>query len=233
MTDQSDIETQGLWVEGAGERFQRESAKLYTVTQDGATYKLYSDEVHEQRLTALRDEADQTLGEAAAVADRVSRSAQAVLDQQTYGDPGDGLTEAQLVKANARRPFVDEDCQKLPHAALTARVKTVLDAGDAANAYLYHRGVQGRLSATDGQGEDRPEALSPTAAAERQELRGLIDELNAVLRGPNAPQKAEAARQALQKARGLRGAINGVARVTHDTDAKTEKALRASGRYSI
>ncbi len=232
MSDEREIETQALWVEGAGERFQRESAKLYT-THEGETYKMYSDEVHEQRLTALRDEADATFADAAAVADRVSRGAQAILDHQTYGDPGDSLTEAQLVKANARRSFVEEDCQKLAHADLTARVKTVLDAGDASNAYLYYRGLQGRLGATDGQGEGRPEALSPTAVAERQELRGLIEELNALLRGPSAPQKAEAARQALQKARGLRGAINAVANVTHNTAARTEKDLRASGRYSI
>jgi len=228
MSDE--IETQTQWVEGAGERYERELAKLYT-TQGGTTSKIYSEEEHERRVTVLRDDVDTALGDATAVADRIAKAAQATLDRQAHGDPGDSLTEAQLVKANARRPFVEEDCQKLPHAALTARVKTVLDAEDASNAYLYHRGLEARLGAVDASGQAG--ALSPEAAAERQELRALTQELNTILRGPNAPREAERAGQDLTRTRVLRTAINKVANKAYDTQARTERALRATGRYSL
>jgi len=231
------IEQQAQFVEGAGTRFEREQAALFD-THNGQTYKVYSDEIHAERLAALRAEADATFTDAEATADRVSKSAMAVLDHQAHGDPGDSLTEAQLVKANARKPFVEQDCQTLTHSALTARVKTVLDGGDASLAYLYFRGLQDRLGASDrnGNGEGQPGtvvALTPAAAAERQELRALAGELDALLRGPNTVQKAEAARRDLARARELRRSIAKVAGVVHDAAGRTKKDLLASGRYSI
>src|SRR4051812_38235611 len=90
---------------------RHEAAKAELFRPDGS--KVYGDEEHKERETALKREFDAQIDNIEAdIAQRITATEEELLKLE-HADPTDILTNEELARANAKRAFVSDDCFNL------------------------------------------------------------------------------------------------------------------------
>ena len=142
-------------------------------------------------------------------------------------DPLSRLTEADLVRANARREFVREDIQTLSPENLARRVRTVLATDDLVAQVLHQRALEQRLRQLDMQ-----ESLSVAEQTDRHPLHQFMEQLRAKTADPTAGDKKHAATAQLDLARQLTKRVGEAQAKAHRTLESLAAQMRASAVYS-
>lgn len=168
----------------AGERYLR--------TVDGQ--RLYSDEEHERRTEALLEEFDREVERAVAEDDRTIERAERTLALE-HRDLSDSLTTAELERANAKKPYVEDDVRDLPLDDLVRRVEAAQAATDKPTLFLYARALPKRAEAEYEAG------VRPDQAAR---LEQLAKELTEAVRGLESKKELERAEKEKRDANSLK-----------------------------
>ena len=175
LTDNSDLDAAKAAVQRSLDTLQVNQATLYT--HDG--HKINPPGKHESELARLLVGLETSVDKAVAVADRVS----AEVESQRlapFSDPTSALSAADLQDANARAPWIREDCETLPLGDLVERLKAVAGASSKSSRWLHWRYSKTRLDRELAKSQQDP-ALSVFAATCRElgvvgEKSGLSDE---------------------------------------------------------
>jgi hypothetical protein len=169
-------------IEQAASRRQQQEAQLYRA--DGT--KLFGDEEHRERMSAIRREHAAAFDRIDADAERKVQEAEQALLVAENADLSSTLTTEESQRVSALSGFVADDVERLPQDALERRCRAALAGGDKASMFLLAHHA-GRRAEEEGAYE-----LGDAVA----ELRAKLD--------PEAKDKLEAARAALEEAQALR-----------------------------
>jgi hypothetical protein len=161
-------------IDRAAERAEAAKSKLYK--PDGS--KLYSDAEHAERMEAIAGEVAREAKEADEEAGRIAAAKEEELYRYRHGCPTEDLLEQQLEAANARRVFVQEDCEELPLEELTKRLRGLLAGAKKETVWLYARYARRRADRTSKLLEDQGTPLPA-----RAELSAQLRSLEEVLKG--------------------------------------------------
>ena len=176
LTDNSDIEMAKAAVVRAIEKCNADRAAL--LASDGktpidppATYKMKVDKALEI-VTFAHDKA-------VALADTIAVETEKAR-LQPYADPTSALSAADLADANARAPWVKEDCESMGLDDLAQRLRAVASSPSKSSRWLHWRYSKARLDREFAKSSQDP-ALSVFAATCRElgvvgERAGLSDE---------------------------------------------------------
>jgi hypothetical protein len=207
--------------------FERERAALYRA--DGAPR--YGEAEHAEQMVAITGRLDDTLGSAQDVATRIATEQRTQLAHLEQGDTLDALNTVEQMSASTRMPFIAEDAAQLSPAELVTRCQIALTGSDKATQYLLARYVGRRVAAATEAARESGE--SPLTVEQRQELAGLVTQLNTTVRGADGVKKAEAARARLTKAQELRATTVALYDQAHEHQKRLEQDLRSNGRYAM
>ncbi len=169
-------------IEEAASRRQQQEAQLYR--HDGT--KLYGDEEHKERMAAIRCEHAASFDRIEAEISRKVGEAEQELLVAENADLASTLTTEESQRVSALSGFVADDVERLPLDALERRCRAALVSGDRPSMFLLAHHA-GRRAEEEGAYE-----LGDAVA----ELRAKLD--------PEAKDKLEAARAALEEAQALR-----------------------------
>ncbi len=209
--------------------FAQGRATLY----DGDGQPLYAPAEHQRQLEALQVSADAIVTAAVEVADRHITQATAAIRRAEQGDPALVLDDATLGRAAALKIFSDQDVADLDGPALLERLHDVRAGGDRAHLYALWHGANRHVGAMEREVRTNPDARPAISAQDRARIGEALDAIAADLRGPEARKIAEIERQNLQQAMQVKSRANRLYDEAHDKNGQLERALRASGRYSI
>ena len=189
MTSPLDLKARAT---AAQQRYEEAEARLYRT--DGA--KLYGDEEHEERLSALdaeRREACQSVVEAAR---SLRVAAEEEIGRAKFTDHADRLTPEELEEAGRRLPFSSMDAESLPEEELAGRLESVLTSGNKGTMYAWYKAAsQRRRRIIEGRRETlRQTGQSPAAVPSATALDAPINKLGATL-DPGAGSRLEEARR--------------------------------------
>lgn len=140
-------------------------AKLFAA--DGKT-PIHGPEEHARRLEALKTPWRVAVKAAEATAERVLEAG-VVMALEPYADPTIALDAEQLVDVNARRPWVQEDCETLALGDLASRVEWAGRSDNKPLQWLYARYAGKRWQVES----NKPGAASPDLSRLGAALRGL------------------------------------------------------------
>jgi len=119
--------------EAAGQKFEEGKKRLYQA--DGSP--LFAADVHREEMEKLARERNHEILEVEREAREIRTGAAGVLERLENSDPAELLTDEELTRANARRPFAGDAAESLPVEDLKRRLESVLQGGDRANVFAH------------------------------------------------------------------------------------------------
>ena len=138
--DNSDIDGAKQVVTRAIEKYNADRAGL--LASDGKT-PIYPPDVHTAKVAKLLESVEWAVERATTLADKVTADIEAQR-LQPFSDPTSALSAADLQDANARAPWVREDCETLPLDDLTQRLRAVHASGSKSSTWLHDRYAKAR-----------------------------------------------------------------------------------------
>jgi hypothetical protein len=176
-----------------------ERALLGLSRPDGS--KVYADEEHERRLSALRAERNRVLSEVEQGAREEAEAALAEISRLEHRDPQELLSPDELERANLRRAFALDTAETLATTELVARLEAVLAGGDKGSIFSYWMaGQRRRRSILEGMAENAASGTDDPRVRAAQATGGTpLDDVLAkmfeVLDGGRTAAAIEAARE--------------------------------------
>lgn len=188
-------------IEQAGEKHEQAKAALFR--SDGS--KVYGEETHGERLAEIEREFRTEMDAIEADVDRRVEEAESSLLRAEHTAPADALTNEELERANALRPFVSDEAFNLPLDQLERRLRAAAASGDRPTMFLLAHFAAQRVGEPGGILPDTSDPLTaPSVASEGAEpVRQAIADLRKGL-DPDGERKKEQAREAVQEAKGLK-----------------------------
>ncbi len=177
-------------IDRATAAFRAGERNLYT----DAGQKIYADEEHERRYDALLERFDREKDIAVGEADRAIERAERTLALE-HRDLSDSLTTTELERANAKKPYVEDDVRNLPLDDLERRVEAARASGDKPTLFLYARALPRRAQ------EAYEAGVNPEQGAR---LERLAKELEGEVRGSEAKRALEKAAKEKRDANSLK-----------------------------
>jgi hypothetical protein len=168
----ADLARHSTAIDRAADEYRRARAALF----DANGRPLYVPEELARREAALRAELRSVLDAANGA---VTAATEAVAAERAREhDLVAGLTAGELERAAARRPFIQDDVERLPAARFVERCRTALESGSRVEMVLHHREAarlldQWRQAAREGRpvaGGDQLEPLREVVAALEERL---------------------------------------------------------------
>ncbi len=169
-------------IEQAASRRQQQEAQLYRA--DGT--KLFGDEEHRERMSAIRREHAAAFDRIDADAERKVQEAEQALLVAENADLSSTLTTEESQRVSALSGFVADDVERLPQDALERRCRAALASGDRSTMFLLAHHA-GRRAEEEGD----------------YDLAEVIAELRAKV-APEQESKLADARRGLEDAQDLR-----------------------------
>lgn len=187
--------------EAAQSRYEAGERALYRA--DGE--RVYGEAEHEERMRALQTERAESCREVQREASQVGLAARTEIENAENADPSATLTDAELARANARRPLAIDAAEGLEVGDLQKRLRSVLAGGDRAEIAAYLAAGERRRRQIIEHRRDAAEgnAATPAARASVSTLTPLeetLGEMREVLGGGGRPATIEAARTRQQEA---------------------------------
>ncbi len=173
-------------IDQAAAAFEERKADL--LRPDGS--RLFSDEAHDEREAALKQEFKETLDRLGPDIEKRIEAAAREAHKLEHADPSGSLTQEELALANARSAFVADEVFRLPVGALGERMRAVAASGDRAATFLYTHHARAKMGTL-------------TSEAEGLQLKALTGELEQAL-DPEGTKRREKAAKALEAARELK-----------------------------
>lgn len=187
--------------EAAQSRYEEDERALYRA--DGE--RVYGEAEHEERMNALRAERARSCREVQEEASQIGLAARTEIENAENADPSATLTDAELARANARRPLAIDAAEGLDVGDLKKRLLSVLAAGDRAEIAAYlaagerrRRQIIEHRSDADAEGAGTPAARA--AVSKFTFLDETLEKMREVLSGGGRSATIEAARARQQEA---------------------------------
>ena len=200
-------------IDRAVEKVRTGKQNLYT--EEGQM--LYSNEEHARREEALLEEFDREVNSVVSGVDRTIEQADRTLTLE-HRDLSDSLTVSELERANAKKPYVEEDVRDLPLDDLVRRVEAARTAGDKPTMFLYARALPKRTQAAYEAGGAQDQGAR---------LERMAKELGEAVRGPDAAKKLEGAEKEKRDANSLKLYAQDQRREIDGTSAAVVESSRA------
>jgi len=159
--------------------YERQRANLFR--PDGEP--IYGPAEHEERMRELQRARSEQLDQVIEEVRELVAAARELVAQFESGDVTSWLTEAELAAAAVRREFINDDVWALSPSALLDRLRAIRDGGDRVGAFLYWRA-----------------GLSRNQDLDDRDLREVLDELRAVVAGPERLARVARARETVAEA---------------------------------
>lgn len=118
--------------EAAGRRFEEGKNRLYRNGQ-----QLFAEDVHREEMEKLAKERNAVLLAVEEEVREMSRNSGNILERLQNADPSELLSEDELARANARRPFARDAAEVMDLDSLRMRLESVLESGDKANIFAH------------------------------------------------------------------------------------------------